>query len=246
MGTGSGRAWRVAVPLVCLLAGLLLSATRETAQGRDLRAGGSTRLSDLVRTAQSEVDAADLRRTQLRADVDAAQRSSGSSDARVAAGLAAAGALDGAAGLTALTGPGISVTLTDAARDADGRYPAGAAPDDLVVHQQDLQSVLNALWAGGADAVVVQDQRVVSTSAPRCIGNTLLLDGRTYSPPYVVAAIGNPRLLHDALDGERGVAIYKQYVARFGLGYVVDSADDITAPAYTGSIRLSQAQEVPR
>jgi uncharacterized protein YlxW (UPF0749 family) len=243
---GSGRTWRVAVPVVCLLAGLLLSATRETAQGGELRAGSGTRLSDLVRTAQDEVDAVQARRTQLVADVDAAQRGAGSSDAQVAASLSQADALDEAAGLTALTGPGVSVTLTDAARDADGHYPAGAAPDDLVVHQQDLQSVLNALWAGGADAVVVQDQRVVTTSAPRCIGNTLLLDGRTYSPPYVVAAIGDPGRLLDALDAERGVAIYKQYVARFGLGYVVDAADDVTAPAYTGSIRLSQAQEVPR
>lgn len=246
MGERSGRTWRVAVPLVCLLAGLLLSTTRETAHGGELRAGGSTRLSDLVRTAQDQVDTAQAQRARLLADVEVAQRGSGSADTQVADSLAAADALDGAAGLTALTGPGITVTLTDAARDASGSYPADAAPDDLVVHQQDLQSVLNALWAGGADAVVVQDQRVVTTSAPRCIGNTLLLDGRTYSPPYVVAALGDPTMLLDALDAERGVAIFKQYVARFGLGYVVDAADDITAPAYTGSIRLSQAQEVPR
>ncbi len=178
--------------------------------------------------------------------MDAAQRAAGAANFQVADSLAAVNALDAAAGLTALSARGIRITLTDAARNADGRYRADAAPDDLVVHQQDLQSVLNALWAGGADAVVVQDQRVVGTSAPRCIGNTLLRGGRIYSPPYVVAAIGAPTRLLDALDAERGVAIYKQYVARFGLGYVVDAADGITAPAYPGSVRLNQAQEVPR
>lgn len=58
----------------------------------------------------------------------------------------------------------------------------GRLPDDLVVHQQDIQAVLNALWSAGAEAVQMQDQRISATSAPRCVGNTLLLDGRTYSP----------------------------------------------------------------
>src|SRR5699024_8063114 len=109
------------------------------------------------------------------------------------------------AGLGPLTGPGLTVTLTDATRDAAGDYPAGARPDDLVVHQQDVQAVLNALWAGGADAIQVQDQRVTTTSAPLCIGNTLLLGGRTYSPPYVIKAIGPVDAMHGALDRERGV-----------------------------------------
>jgi uncharacterized protein YlxW (UPF0749 family) len=243
---GRAPAWRVAVALVFLLAGLLLATTRSAAQGGELRGSGTTRLSDLVRTAQRGVDAAEAQRAQLIADVDAAQRSAANYDAGVTASLAQADELRSAAGLTPLAGRGLTVTLTDARRDADGKYPAGAAPDDLVVHQQDLQSVLNAMWAGGADAVAVQNQRLVSTSAPRCIGNTLLLHGRTYSPPYVVAAIGDPNRLLDALNAERGVAIYKQYVTRFGLGYLVDTADDVTVPAYTGSIRLSQAQEVPR
>ena len=56
------------------------------------------------------------------------------------------------------------------------------APDDLVVHQQDVQSVVNALWAGGAEAMMIMDQRVVNTSAVRCIGNTLLLQGRRTRP----------------------------------------------------------------
>ena len=88
-------------------------------------------------------------------------------------------------------GPGLIVTLTDAQRDADGRFPRDASPDDLVVHQQDIQAVLNALWSAGAEAIQMQDQRIIATSAPRCVGNTLLLNGRTYSPPYTITAIGD-------------------------------------------------------
>lgn len=243
---GVRAGWRVAVPVACLVAGVLLGTTREAAQGDDLRPAPTTRLSDLVRAAQQDVAAAEDQRSRLVTDLDAAREQAGTSDAGVAAALARSGGLDSAAGLTAMSGPGLSVTLTDAARDSDGSYPADATPDDLVVHQQDLQSVLNGLWAGGAEAVTIQDQRVVATSAPRCIGNTLLLHGRTYSPPYVVTAIGNPDALRTSVEQQRGVAIYQQYVARFGLGFEVEAADDISVPAYAGSIRLSQAQEVPQ
>src|SRR5581483_10447361 len=93
------------------------------------------------------------------------------------------------------------------------------SPDDLVVHQQDIQGVLNALWSAGAEAVQMQDQRLIATSAPRCVGNTLLLNGRTYSPPYTIAAVGDATAMQAALAAAPLVILYKQYVVRFGLGY---------------------------
>ena len=116
-------------------------------------------------------------------------------------------------------GPGLVVTLADAQRDANGRFPRDASPDDLVVHQQDIQAVLNALWSAGAEAIQMQDQRIIATSAPRCVGNTLLLNGRTYSPPYTVTAIGDATAMQAALAAAPLVSLYKQYVVRFGLGY---------------------------
>ena len=240
------KAWRVAVPMVCLLAGLLLATTREAAHGGELRSSGDTRLSDLVRSARADASTAEATRTRLRDEVESAQQRAGDSDGAVADALAAMKALQPDAGLTALRGPGLTVTLTDAPRTATGQYASDAAPDDLVVHQQDLQSVLNAMWAGGAEAVMVQDQRIVATSAPRCIGNTLLLHGRTYSPPYAVSAIGNADSLQNALSSERGVAIYRQYVTRFGLGYRVQTSNVVTVPAYSGSLTLKNATEIPR
>ena len=54
-------------------------------------------------------------------------------------------------------------------------------------------------WAGGAEAMALQDQRVTATTAFRCVGNVLSLGGRVYSPPYEVRAIGDPRRLRVAL-----------------------------------------------
>ncbi|WP_226434870.1 MULTISPECIES: DUF881 domain-containing protein [Rhodococcus] len=227
-------AWGSATLAVCLVAGLLLGTTRGASHGDELRVGDSPRLSDLVRAAQAEADGLAATRDSLSADVSELQDHTAATDDDVAGVLAELEALEDPAGLTARRGPGVTITLTDAPRGADGRYPSDASPDDLVVHQQDVQSVLNAVWSGGAEAVSMQDQRIVATSAPRCIGNTLLLHGRTYSPPYVVTALGDPARIIAALDAEPGIRVYKQYASRYGLGFTQQPGTDLTVPAYTG------------
>ncbi|MCJ0905512.1 DUF881 domain-containing protein [Rhodococcus sp. ARC_M6] len=226
--------WRVGVLVVCLVAGLMVATAQRSAEENQLQVTDSTRLSDLVRSAQANASDVSATRDQLSAQLNALQVEAARSNAGVADTLAEIDAISVDAGLTSMTGPGVVVTMTDAPRNADGKYPVDATPDDLVVHQQDVQSVLNALWAGGAEAVGMQDQRIVNTSAPRCIGNTLLLHGRTYSPPYVMRAIGNTERLEAALAGEPGIRVFKQYAMRFGLGYTQASPEQITVPAYTG------------
>ena len=99
----------------------------------------------------------------------------------------------------------------------------GADPDDYVIHQQDVQSVVNALWQGGAEAMMLQDQRVISTSAVRCVGNTLILQGRVYSPPYTIAAIGDVERMRGSLDRDPDVANLRGWSVAVGLGYTVEA-----------------------
>jgi uncharacterized protein YlxW (UPF0749 family) len=80
--------------------------------------------------------------------------------------------------------------------------------------------------------------RVISTSAVRCVGNTLLLDGRVYSPPFVVTAIGDPAGLQTALNASEGVRLFQEAALSFGLGYQVKTENDVVVPAYDGSIAL--------
>jgi uncharacterized protein YlxW (UPF0749 family) len=162
---------------------------------------------------------------------------------QVAAARARVDQLAPAAGLVAVVGPGIRVSMSDAPRDSDGNYPAGVDPDDLVIHQQDVQAAVNALWAGGAEAMMIMDQRVLTTSAVRCIGNTLLLQGRTYSPPFLITAIGDATAMSAALDREPGVRLLLQYVDKYHLGYEVTALDEVQLPAYDGPIRMKSATE---
>ena len=165
-----------------------------------------------------------------------------SSDAALAAMLRRSAELAGEAGMDPVHGPGLVVTLQDAQRDANGRFPRDASPDDLVVHQQDIQAVLNALWSAGAEAIQMQDQRIIATSVPRCVGNTLLLNGRTYSPPYTITAIGNAAAMQAALAAAPLVTLYKQYVVRFGLGYREEVKPDVQIVGYTEPVRMHFAQ----
>ncbi|MEB3033922.1 DUF881 domain-containing protein [[Mycobacterium] nativiensis] len=236
---GRSFPWRFGVPLVCLLAGLLLAATHGVSGGKEIRRGDAPRLVDLVRSTQSTVDRLTDQHDTLAAAVRAVHgRGAG---AALSAMRNRTDQLAEAAGLDAMHGPGLVVTLTDAQRDANGRFPRDASPDDLVVHQQDISAVLNALWTAGAEAVQMQDQRITAASAPRCVGNTLLLGGRTYSPPYVVTAIGDPQAMQDALAAAPLVTLYKQYVIRFGLGYSEQVSTDLRVVETQGPARMRYA-----
>lgn len=232
--------WRFGVPLVCVLAGLLLAATHGVSGGAEIRRSDAPRLVDLVRAAQSSVSRLSAERDALANKIDAAHNRS--SDAALAAMLRRSGELAGEAGMDPVHGPGLVVTLEDAQRDANGRFPRDASPDDLVVHQQDIQAVLNAMWSAGAEAIQMQDQRLIATSVPRCVGNTLLLNGRTYSPPYTITAIGNAAAMQAALAAAPLVILYKQYVIRFGLGYHEEVKPDVQIVGHSEPARTHFAQ----
>jgi uncharacterized protein YlxW (UPF0749 family) len=235
-------AWRFGVPAVCLLAGLLLSATHGVSGGDEIRRSDAPRLVDLVRGAQQSVDWLSTERDSLSTTIDTHHGGSPGSRAALTAINDRVATLAVDAGLEPMHGPGLVVTLNDAQRDAEGRFPRDAAPDDLVVHQQDIQGVLNALWSAGAEGIQVQDQRIVGTSAPRCVGNTLLLNGRTYSPPYVITAVGDASAMQSALASSPLVTLYRQYVVRFGLGYTEEPRADVELVGHSEPVRMRFAK----
>ena len=233
--------WRFGVPAVCLCAGLLLATTHTVSGGDEIRRSDAPRLVDLVREAQQSTDRLTARRDALAGELDT-HHGGAVDDAAVAGITQRADELAAVAGIVPVRGPGLVVTLTDAQRDAEGRFPRDASPDDLVVHQQDVEAVLNALWIAGAEAVQMQDQRIIATSAPRCVGNTLLLNGRTYSPLYVITAIGDVPAMQAALATAPLVVLYKQYVVRFGLGYTERPTTEMELVGYKPPIRMQWAK----
>ena len=236
------RSWRLAVPLVLALAGLLFATSAGASRGGELRGGARSDLPDLIRAEERRLDRATDQIEGLRADIALATDAAARDDARIGSVRDQAAELAFAAGIDAVTGPGLTVTLADAPRSVDRLIPDGASPDDLVVHQQDVQAVVNALWAGGAEAMQIMDQRVISTSAVRCVGNTLILQSRVYSPPYVIKAIGDPDRMSLALDSSVNVQLYRFYVEEFGLVYETMTDARLELPGFEGSLDLLYAE----
>jgi len=226
-----------------IAAGILFTTSANVASGTNLREDRRPQMAQVITEQQARIAAEEQTAQALRRDVDSATAGLAGTDTPIAEARRRADALRQAVGLTALKGPGVSVSLNDAPVTANkGGRPPDVTNDDLVVHQQDVQSVVNALWAGGAEAMTIMGQRIIATSAVRCVGNTLLLQAQVYSPPFVVEAIGDPRRLRAALNAEPGVQYFQRDARDYGLGYSVTDKSEIVAPAYTGSTDLTSAE----
>lgn len=234
-------AWSVGVTVLLFLAGLMCAASAVTAHGTDLRGSGTGSLAEVIRRQDQESARRSRIAGQMRSAVDALSLGAAGSSGELGTLTRRLSVLGPVSGVAAVRGPGVGVSLDDAPL-AGGSRPEGVTPDDVVVHQQDVLAVVNALWVGGAEAMAIQDQRVVSTSAVRCVGNTLILQGRVYSPPYVVRAIGDVAGMRAALERDRTVASFRDYAARLGLGYDVTEQPVMTLPAFEGPVELIHAR----
>ncbi len=225
---------------VFALAGLLFYVSAHAARGTDLRTDDSLlRLSDVIRQRSAQNQQAQAQLADLQ---DRSQQLTGE-QGRSPADTARLGVLQQGSALEPLAGPGLTVTLNDAPPNATARIPGVPAPgvNDLVIHQQDIQAVVNALWRGGAEGIQVMDQRLIATSAVRCVGNTLLLQGRVYSPPYVIRAVGRTDALRTAVEVDPTIRNYLQYVQAYGLGWKVQESGDLSVPGYSGTVDLRSA-----
>ncbi len=227
---------------VLVVAGLLFVISATTARGTQLRTERGDTVA-FVRSEQARYAAKLEQIAELRREIDERTRAEAGGSGAIRDLKARADALAPSAGLAPVRGQALTVALDDAPRRAT--LPGSARPDDLVVHQQDVQAVVNAMWHGGAEAMMLMDQRVISTSAVRCVGNTLLLQGRVYSPPYRITAIGDVAGMRRALDNAAAVQIYREFVRVFQLGYEVRDLGEVTMPAFTGSVDLRYATPGP-
>ena len=237
-GTHARQRWPLAVLMIFAITGFLFVAASVTADGDDLRpAGGDT--ASLAQERDHRIDERREDARHLRDDID--ELSASVKGANLKKLRARAKALEEPTGLTALQGPGLRVTLTDApsalglSEDVDPR---------LLVHQQDIQAFVNALWAGGAEAVTLQGQRLISTTGIKCVGATVVLDGVPYFPPYVIEAIGSSAAMNAAINTSAATTTYAQYARDpdYQLGLDIETVDNVKAEAYAGPVSLRYAK----
>ncbi len=229
---------------VFALAGLLFITSFNTAKGTNIRTDSSLlKLSDLIHERSHKNGLLDESNATLRDGNEVlAKRTGGGSSKAEEARL---GALEKNAGTQRLTGESVSVTLNDPARRDRQAPRLPRAPARLPGHPPAGSAGRGErAVAGRCPGIKVMDQRLISTSAVRCVGNTLILQGRVYSPPYKITAIGNPDKLQQALADSAAIQNYMVYVNVYGLGWKVTEDGTVTLPGYSGTVDLHYAKPV--
>ncbi len=220
---------KIAIMAICVIVGIMLSVQYRTSESYgtnlrtsrvdDLTAANSALLKDNQALSEEVVELREKlanvsSESQLNQDLQAELRKSNL-----------------AAGLTAVTGPGIIVTLND---NPQVLQP-GEDPNAYLVHDSDILSIVNEIKASGAEAISVNNQRIVAMSEIRCAGTTILVNWNKIGPPFVIKAIGNQQLLESGLTIKGGKL---EELKTFGLQTQLARSDNIEIPAYTGALKF--------
>ncbi|MFQ5812120.1 MAG: DUF881 domain-containing protein [Anaerolineae bacterium] len=146
------------------------------------------------------------------------------------------------AGLLAVEGGGVQVTLDDGLRSKLGIRSGAADSNDYLIHEYDLRDVVNLLWMAGSEAIAVNDERIVATTSIYCVGSTVMVNDTRLSPPYLIQAVGNPVAQEDVLRNPGYLKDIKRKAELYGVQFTVNRIGMLTLPAYKGGFPIHYAQ----
>lgn len=227
-------AWQAAAALlIALVFAAAVAQARSTAPG--VKETQQVLVSS-VRSSQAGANALAAQRGGLTAEVDNLRRSQLEGDAEGQRLLQQLDRLGFAGAVTKVTGPGVTVTLTDPGVSPDlsdvskERIPGSRQ----AVLDRDLQLVVNSLWASGAEAIAVGGVRIAPNVTIRQAGGAILVDNQPINSPYVVIAVGPPHAMQDAFERSPGFQRMGLLEASYGVTATVDTHDSLTVPAGGG------------
>jgi len=236
------RNWHISLVLVCVVLGILL-ATSFSTQQRKREALETPRKKDLINTVR-----------ELESDRDRLKREIEENRERILKHEKIAAEREGilssytkeleetrkAAGLSQAKGSGLVVTLGD-----NPQYPKDGDPNNYVIHDYDLRTVVNSLWAGGAEAISVNGQRLISTSSIRCAGGTILVNSTRLVSPFTIKAVGDPGKMTKAINEDARTKQLLNDIAKFyGLVATVEQKNEVVVPGYAGGLLVENAKVI--
>lgn len=202
--------------------------------GKRAEAPQRAALVKLVNTRRSQVTDLAGAVKDLRKQVADATRRSTTQSQQDRLGAARLADLGVQAGTAALAGEGVVVHLADSARVPKDTADPGA----YRIHDVDLQQVVNALFAAGAEAVAINNDRLVATSPIRAAGATIVVNFQPLTSPYDVTAIGVDVPAFNRSDVAKR---FHHWTGVFGLGFSVHSRSKVTVPAFAGRTAIASA-----
>jgi uncharacterized protein YlxW (UPF0749 family) len=221
--------------LPALLFGLLVSLQWRTQQERsELTVRYNAPLLDAAKSLQNEQDGLKAQLADLRTQLDDIQRGAASQTTSSRDLQARIEELRSAAGLTERSGDGVVITLDDA------RASVVTQPnvDKSICHSTDLTDILNTAWRGGAEAIAINDERIVGSSSVYCVGSTIMVNGTLMSPAFTVVVIGPQDRVLASYDDPNELRDIKQRRDVYGLGFRVQRQAGLKIPPYRGALNV--------
>lgn len=224
--------YHIPLTITSFLLGVLLSVSFYTKSRAETTMPRSTNLVDVVKTLQKDKEQLQKTLESLRKEASEFEHRAAASDGLLSDYIAQEKKFKELAGLTEAEGQGIKIVLADAAN-----MPPNSDPNDYIVHSSDLQTILNILWRGGAKAVSINGERLVGTSAIRCVGTTILINSTLLGSPYEIHAIGNSKNLKKTLLEDEGTKIFfGKTLTGLGISVELREENNIRVPDYKGGL----------
>ena len=233
--------WLPALTLMCLLLGLFLSweIQLQTAIKAATVDHKTETLISLITNLETENASLETQLATVRQETDTIIMNSSSSESQLKDSQHQLQQLQIRAGLTALEGPGITITVDD-----NKNILTGDDPNRYVIHYENLLSLVNDLRNAGAEAISINGQRIVVSSEIRCVGNVILINTTRLAPPFELSAIGDPSALAEAI--EYSTTYQHLLLSGFPAAYKITdiNSKDVKIPAYTGSFSTKNLTSV--
>jgi len=235
------NSWQIPVTLACVLLGILISVQFKTQKSAGFPLYNQrTDLLKLIQNLESERNRlqADLKDTRTRLEKFEETAAKGQGLLKTMQMLTQEAREE--AGLMPMAGPGIEIIL----RDSNRKPQLGEDPYFYIVHDVDLQTLVNELWATGAEAVSINNQRIASRTSIRCAGPTILVSSERIMPPYVVKAIGPAQNMEAALRMQGGFMTSMLGALDKGVQIKLNVLPEVKVPEFKGSLIFRYAKAV--
>lgn len=227
--------------LVSLFSGLLVSWQFRTNMIAAAQAKKEPSLVDIIQALEKEDASLEKTIADLRRQIDALQKVSSQGQGRLAQLQKEIETLKLYAGLVAVKGPGITVVVDDnnaGAQAAKSSSPSTYKPEDYIIHDKNVLYLVNDLKAAGAEAIAVNNLRIVTNSDIRCVGTVILVNSTRVAPPYEIKALGNPDNLEAAIQRSEEFLFLKSR----DFPIKVTKAPNLVLPAYNGGFPLDHVR----
>lgn len=233
----------ITITILCLVTGFLFIMAMQT-QSAVLKSQGENKnkaIIDMIETLEKEVEALENNISQTREEIQNIESEQIEAEENSEAMQKTLSNLRVRAGLTEITGPGIIITLDDnetGAELAKNQNPNYFLPESFIIHDKNLLYLVNALGLH-AEAIAINNQRITTSSHIRCVGTVIMVNSSRMAPPYEIKAIGVPAILEACITSS---SEYKGLKAK-EMPIKITQQEEITLPAYTGSLSFEYAQD---